>query len=62
MIIRFDPECVYIKKWLPNLINIPNKDLIKWSEDMSEKYNNIHPAPIFDHKEKYLEWIKACEI
>jgi len=62
MITKFDPECVYIKKWLPHLANIPNKELIKWSEPIASKYNNIHPSPIFDYKTKYAEWINACTI
>ena len=57
---KFDPNCIYIKKWLKHLSDIPNKDLIKWNNEMSIKYNNIHPAPMFDYKEKYKEWINAC--
>ena len=60
MIRKWDPECIYIKKWLPHLSDIPIKDLVKWNEDIASKYNYIHPAPIFDHKEKYKEWINAC--
>jgi deoxyribodipyrimidine photo-lyase len=60
MIIKFDPECIYIKKWLPHMKDIPNKELIKWSLINSNKYNNIHPPPMFDYKIKYKEWIDAC--
>jgi deoxyribodipyrimidine photo-lyase len=62
MITKFDPDCNYIKKWLPHLADIPNKDLIKWSEPIASKYNNIHPSPMFDYKIKYKEWIDACTI
>ena len=62
MIAKWDPDCAYIKKWLPHLANVPNKDLIKWSTLIADKYNNIHPSPLFDHKLKYLEWIEACKI
>jgi deoxyribodipyrimidine photo-lyase len=62
MMTKFDPDCVYVKKWLPHLANIPNKDLIKWSEPIASKYNNIHPSPIFDYKQKYAEWIESCTI
>lgn len=59
MIKKWDPECIYIKKWLPHLANINNKILYKW--DM--KYNTLyHPKPIFDPKIRYAEWIKSCEI
>jgi len=60
MIAKWDKDCLYIKKWLNHLKDIPNKDLIKWNEDIANKYNYIHPAPIFDHKDKYTEWIQAC--
>ena len=61
IISKFDPECIYIKKWLSHLKHIPNGDLKKWNELIANQYNNIHPAPIFDRKEKYLEWLKACK-
>ncbi len=57
---KFDPECIYIKKWLPQFKNIDNKDIYKWSDIIAEKYNNIHPSPIFDSKEKYKQWIDLC--
>ena len=59
---KFDNDCIYIKKWLPHLNNIPNKDLYKWSNDLSNKYNNIHPGPIFDSKIRYQLWIDSCNI
>jgi len=56
---KFDSECIYIKKWLPQLQNVPNKDIYKWSQEMVNKYK-VHVAPIFDPKEKYKEWIELC--
>jgi deoxyribodipyrimidine photo-lyase len=56
---KFDPTCEYIKKWLPHLQVVENKDLYKWSQKMVDKYN-LHVAPIFDSKEKYQEWIELC--
>ena len=54
---KYDPECIYIKKWLPHLKNIDHKILYKWSTVGDTK---IHPLPIFDHKERYQEWINMC--
>ena len=54
---KYDPECIYIKKWLPHLANIPNKNLINWDI----MYTNAHPKPIFNSKKKYLEWINLCK-
>jgi deoxyribodipyrimidine photo-lyase len=53
---EYDPDCIYIKKWLPHLKNVPNKELYKW------KGNDIHPEPMFDSDERYQEWIKLSKI
>lgn len=56
---KWDPDCIYIKKWLPHLASIDNKILYGWDT----KYNiSVHPKPIFDPKIRYAEWIKSCEI
>lgn len=57
MIKKYDPECIYIKKWLPHLKDIDNKILYKWEKLGDEK---LHPKPIFDLKERYQEWIDLC--
>lgn len=58
MIKKWDPDCLYIKHWLPHLANIDNKILYNWDT----KYNqSIHPKPIFDHKTRYAEWINMCK-
>ena len=61
MIAKFDPGCIYIKKWLPHLSNVPCKDLYKWNTNIANKYNQIHPEPMFDYKVKYQEWINVCK-
>lgn len=55
---RWDTDCVYIKKWLPHLKDIPNKILYNWDTKYDEK---IHPKPIFVPKERYQEWIELCK-
>ncbi len=57
MIKKWDPDCIYIKKWLPHLKDIDNKILYNWDTKFND---NIHPGPIFDHKKRYEEWIKLC--
>lgn len=58
MIKKWDPDCIYIKKWLPHLDQIDNKILYGWDT----KYNeSIHPKPIFDQKTRYSEWIEICK-
>ena len=58
MIKKWDPDCLYIKKWLPHLANIDNKILIGWDTKYDEK---IHPKPIFNAKDRYNEWISLCK-
>lgn len=57
MIKTWDPDCVYIKKWLPHLESVPNKVLYKWDGS----YSNAHPGPIFDPKAQYAQWVKMCK-
>ena len=28
---NYDPECIYIKKWIPELNAVPNKDIHRWN-------------------------------
>ena len=58
---KYDPECAYIKKWLPELKDISNKDLYKWDKQSAETNGGVHPYPIFDSKERYHEWKKITE-
>ena len=60
---KYDPEAVYIKKWLPALSDIPASDLHKWDTKWdkyinSDSNNHInYPKPIVDYateKEKNL--------
>lgn len=60
MIAKFDPDCEYVKKWLPHLKHVNNKDLINWNKDIAKEYENIHPSPMFDAVKRYEQWIKAC--
>jgi deoxyribodipyrimidine photo-lyase len=44
---KFDPDAVYIKRWIPALKDIPPKHLHQWSQYFTEK----HPKPIIDYAE-----------
>lgn len=59
---EFDPDCEYIKKWVPELKDIPIKDILKWNTEW-EKHKNIgYPKPICNYeeqKEKAIAMIKA---
>ena len=48
----YDPDCVYIKKWIPELKDVPAKDILKW-DLVCDNYKNInYPKPIVDYKEE----------
>jgi deoxyribodipyrimidine photo-lyase len=46
---RFDSKCEYIKKWIPELNETENDDILKWHETFS-KYPDIYIPPIVVHE------------
>ena len=50
--LKSDPECKYIKKWLPVLDNVPNKDVHNWYSK-HEKYSIDYLSPIVDYGTEY---------
>jgi deoxyribodipyrimidine photo-lyase len=45
---KFDPDCAYIKKWIPELKNVDCKSIHNWENKKSQKLD--YPRPIVDHK------------
>ncbi len=45
---KFDPECTYIKQWVPELKNIDAKIIHKWFDPKIPALKN-YPKPIVDH-------------
>lgn len=57
---KYDKNCEYIKKWVPELSPVSNKDIHNWNETRI-KYPSIYLKPIIDHdtsKRNYLKLIK----
>ena len=55
---KYDPDAEYIKKWVPELADVPAKDIHKWDKTHSEYESVDYPAPIVDYakqKDKVLE-------
>jgi deoxyribodipyrimidine photo-lyase len=49
---NFDPNCEYIKKWIPELKDVPNKDILHWETEWI-KYKNVkYPKPICNYEEQ----------
>lgn len=44
----YDKDTSYIKKWIPELNNVPSKDIHKWYDKHSE-YSVNYPKPIVDY-------------
>lgn len=46
--IKFDPDCEYIKTYIPELKHVPNKAIHNWDDP---KYHHLstYPAPIVNH-------------
>ncbi len=45
---KFDPECLYIKRWIPELTNVPPKTIHRLSK-MKESVIPHYPSPIVHH-------------
>jgi len=55
---KFDPNCIYIKKWLPELNLVPNKEIHQWNK-YYQNYKNInYPGPINNYEEARKETIE----
>lgn len=55
----YDPECKYIKKWLPELNNVPSKHIIEWDKYCDQYKNVNYPKPIVDYKKQREKAIKV---
>jgi deoxyribodipyrimidine photo-lyase len=45
---KFDKDCKYIKEWIPELKDVPNKDIHTWFKTHG-KYAIDYPEPMVDH-------------
>ena len=55
---KFDLNCVYIKKWIPELKDVPNKEIHEWDKHY-KKYKNIdYNGPINDYSEARIETLE----
>lgn len=45
---RFDPDCTYIRRWIPELKKVPTPDMHKWEKAYS-KHAVDYPKPMCDH-------------
>jgi deoxyribodipyrimidine photo-lyase len=49
---NFDHHCKFIKHWLPELKDVPEKDILNWESEW-EKYKDLeYPKPMVDYKKQ----------
>jgi len=46
---KFDSDCAYIYRWIPELRAVPAKILHQWDK---KHYGNFYPAPMIDHSQE----------
>ena len=56
---KFDPDCVYIKKWIPELQQFSPKAIHAWQDEKSRDGYKDYPAPMVDHEKAAKEILKA---
>jgi len=54
----YDPECIYIKKWIPELEHIESKHIHNWFKYHEQHLETNYPAPIVDHAQQRKKFIK----
>lgn len=42
---KYDPECIYVRKWVPELRKVPVKDILNWEKKHAE-YKGIYYKPL----------------
>jgi deoxyribodipyrimidine photo-lyase len=59
--IDHDPDCDYIKKWVPELNNVKNNDIHNWYETHDD-YDVDYPSPCIDYKESKDKILKMYKV
>ena len=55
---KFDPNCVYIKKWLPQLKDIPSKEIHQWDKYYKNYKDIDYNGPITSYEEARQETLE----
>jgi deoxyribodipyrimidine photo-lyase len=49
---EYDASCEYIKKWIPELKDVPNKDIFNWETEWINYKDIKYPKPICNYEEQ----------
>jgi deoxyribodipyrimidine photo-lyase len=55
---KFDPDCEYIRRWLPELEGVDSKDIHMWFKAYEKHPGVEYPKPIVDHDEQRKRFLK----
>jgi deoxyribodipyrimidine photo-lyase len=47
-----DPDCEYIKQWIPELKDVPSKDIHNWETEWEKHKDCGYPKPIVNYAEQ----------
>lgn len=50
---KYDKDCIYIKRWIPELKDIPAKEIHHWYKNYT-KYTTSYPPPMVDHNQERI--------
>lgn len=56
---KFDPECAYVKKWIPELRDLPPKAIHTWYEEKYGAGCKKYPTPMTNHEKAAKEALQA---
>lgn len=56
---KFDPECTYIKKWIPEIRDLPPNAIHAWHEEKYHTGCKKYPAPMINHEKAAKEALQA---
>ncbi len=46
---KFDPDCIYIKRWVPELAALPPGQIHAWDQEKNRPSGHSYPEPLVDH-------------
>jgi deoxyribodipyrimidine photo-lyase len=56
---KFDPDCLYIKKWIPELSSLPSKMIHAWYLEKHHAACKNYPCPMTNHEKAAKETLRA---
>jgi deoxyribodipyrimidine photo-lyase len=59
---KFDYDCNYIKKWVPELNDVPPQDIHKWDIKYIDYPNIKYPKPIVDHAKARALFLEHAKV